>query len=86
MNTAYLLLGSNIENRQKYLSLSLEVIEKDIERVISKSSIYNTSAWGNENQDDFLNQVIYIETKLSDEELLKEILSILPIKNILNYG
>lgn len=76
MNSVYLLLGSNLGNREKYLSQALELIGKNIGKVISKSLLYNTSAWGKQNQDDFLNQVICLETELSAEKILKEILSI----------
>ncbi|MEK6615645.1 MAG: 2-amino-4-hydroxy-6-hydroxymethyldihydropteridine diphosphokinase [Bacteroidota bacterium] len=76
MNTSYLLLGSNLGNREKHLSLALELIEMNSGKIISTSSVYNTSAWGNQNQNDFLNQVVCVETKLSAEKLLREILSI----------
>ena len=76
MNTAYLLLGSNIGKRESFLSQAIEQIEKIVGEVISKSSLYETAAWGNTNQSNFLNQVICIKTKLSAEKLLSEILSI----------
>ncbi|MEY4875951.1 MAG: 2-amino-4-hydroxy-6-hydroxymethyldihydropteridine diphosphokinase, partial [Bacteroidota bacterium] len=41
-----------------------------------KSSIYRTKAWGNENQNDFLNQCLIIETELSAESCLQKILLI----------
>ena len=75
-NIAYLLLGSNIGSREKHLKDSIESIEKHIGTVTSKSSVYRTASWGNENQDDFLNQAICIQTKLSAEKLLEKILSI----------
>lgn len=76
MNTAYLLLGSNIGNRENYLLQAAELIEKKIGKITSASSLYNTSAWGNENQNDFLNQAVRIKTNFSAEEVLKIILSI----------
>ena len=76
MNTAYLLLGSNLGNRESYLSQAIKLIEKSTGIVIAKSSIYNTKAWGNTEQNDFLNQVVCVKTKLSAEELLQIILGI----------
>ena len=76
MNWAYLLLGSNKGKREKYLSQVIEQIEKNVGKIISKSSVYSTSAWGNKNQNDFLNQAVRVETNFSAEELLKKILSI----------
>jgi 2-amino-4-hydroxy-6-hydroxymethyldihydropteridine diphosphokinase len=42
-------------------------------KLINSSSVYETDPWGKENQDDFLNSVIEIETDLSAENLLKEL-------------
>lgn len=76
MNTAYLLLGSNLGKRESFLSQAIELIEKNAGRVIRKSSLYETAPWGNKNQDNFLNQVICIKTQLASEKLLSEILAI----------
>ena len=40
------------------------------------SSFYSTSAWGNTNQPNFLNQVIIIDNKLSAEKTMETILEI----------
>jgi 2-amino-4-hydroxy-6-hydroxymethyldihydropteridine diphosphokinase len=53
------------------------------------SSIYETAAWGMENQEAFLNQVLEIETNLNPDELLQSILQIeegLGRKRELKYG
>jgi 2-amino-4-hydroxy-6-hydroxymethyldihydropteridine diphosphokinase len=76
MNKTYLLLGSNIGNSQKELSLAINLIEKKIGKTIRKSPIYKTAAWGNTDQPDFLNQAIIVETTLSPEETMQTILSI----------
>lgn len=82
MNKAYLLLGSNIGKRRNYLSRAVKLIEAQTKNKIqnteisAKSSIYKTKAWGNKNQNDFLNQAICIETTLDAKELLEKILKI----------
>jgi len=76
MNTAYLLLGSNLGEREGFLSQAIESIRKSIGKVVAQSSLYETAPWGNKNQSNFLNQVICIETKLPAEELLFKILAI----------
>ena len=87
MNTAYLLLGSNIGNREEYLKKAIELIETDDRRpttdsfshqtrITARSSIYITKAWGNTDQNDFLNQAIEVKTILSAEELLEKLLGI----------
>lgn len=72
MTIAFLGLGSNLDNRAENLNTALEWIEKEIGTIQKKSSIYQTAAWGLENQEDFYNQVIAIETLLEPLELLKK--------------
>ncbi len=74
--TAYLLLGSNEGNRQQWLSDAVRHIEASCGRIMNRSSIYTTAAWGIEEQPDFLNIAIAIDTELSASDLLQEILSI----------
>jgi 2-amino-4-hydroxy-6-hydroxymethyldihydropteridine diphosphokinase len=72
----FLSTGSNIGDRFSFLNRAVTLIEQSIGRVIVKSSIYETSAWGLENQADFLNQVLEIETTLSPTECLAHCLEI----------
>ncbi|MBC7890054.1 MAG: 2-amino-4-hydroxy-6-hydroxymethyldihydropteridine diphosphokinase [Ferruginibacter sp.] len=76
MNKTYLLLGSNMGKSWQQLQTSIKHLEKKIGKVIRKSAIYTTAAWGNTNQPDFLNQVIVIETILTAPETLQHILAI----------
>lgn len=89
MNEAYLLTGGNIPDRLTYLLKAREAIIKRCGRVLAQSSVYETAAWGKEDQDSFLNQVLKIQTRLSAEDLLKTILKIeesLGRKRELKYG
>lgn len=70
MNKAYLLLGSNEGDRHKWLSDALKQINERCGRVVLQSSIYQTAAWGIEEQPDFLNLAVMVETQLSAIELL----------------
>ncbi len=74
-NGVYLLLGSNLGKRKENLLLALRSIQH-IGPVLTVSRIYQTQAWGNTQQPDFLNQVIQIAFKNSPKELLKKILTI----------
>ncbi|MFL5807919.1 MAG: 2-amino-4-hydroxy-6-hydroxymethyldihydropteridine diphosphokinase [Flavisolibacter sp.] len=88
-NKAYLLIGGNIGDRMMALSNAREAIEKHCGDIIRKSSVYETAAWGNEDQAAFLNQALEIETDQTAEELLKKILEseeILGRKRALQYG
>ncbi|MDH5476214.1 MAG: 2-amino-4-hydroxy-6-hydroxymethyldihydropteridine diphosphokinase [Cyclobacteriaceae bacterium] len=72
----YLLLGSNLGDKLSYLSQAIEKIEKTIGRVKNVSSVYETAAWGKEDQPTFYNQVIEIKSSLGYIEILKGILAI----------
>ncbi len=72
MNDVYLLTGSNEGNRIYWLQFAQEAIEKQCGRIIQASSVYETAAWGNENQPAFLNMALRIFTALSPQEILFE--------------
>ncbi|MEI7594448.1 MAG: 2-amino-4-hydroxy-6-hydroxymethyldihydropteridine diphosphokinase [Bacteroidota bacterium] len=76
MAKVILSLGSNIEDRIKYLQSAIKSIESNIGIVISLSNIYETEPWGVENQENYFNQCIIVETKLNQLLLIAEILKI----------
>jgi 2-amino-4-hydroxy-6-hydroxymethyldihydropteridine diphosphokinase len=76
MNKAYLLTGGNMGNRKKTLTLAQKLIAKDCGKITVASSLYETAAWGKEDQPAFLNQALEIETALSPLELLNTVLLI----------
>ena len=76
MIDVYLLLGSNLGDRKKFLDEAISHIETDIAPVIKISPIYETQSWGKSDAPDYLNQVIYIQTNLSAQEILQKILNI----------
>ena len=84
MSFAYLSLGSNIGKNIKddikdiaeNLVNACIFLEEKVGKIIIKSKIYQTKAWGVTNQADFCNQIILIDTNLSTEMLLKAVLEI----------
>lgn len=76
MSPVYLLIGGNMGDRMEYLQLATNAIHQQAGRIISRSAIYETEAWGLTNQDKFLNQALCIETLLSPKELLQILLQI----------
>ena len=72
----YLSLGTNLGDRQLNLATSINLIEAKVGTILNRSSIYQTKAWGVENQPDFLNMVIAVETHFSPQFVLTTILSI----------
>ena len=75
MNKAYLLLGSNLSDPATQLAKAKKYLAIEGE-ILKESRLYQTAAWGNTDQPDFLNQVIIINTKLDALVLLKKILEI----------
>jgi 2-amino-4-hydroxy-6-hydroxymethyldihydropteridine diphosphokinase len=72
----YLLLGSNLNDPKLQLKLAQKKIVQKIGKIIRSSSYYQTAAWGNTQQPDFLNKVIVLTTQLDPFACLNLILSI----------
>lgn len=72
----HILLGGNLGNREENLAQAKKHIEQKIGSIVQESSVYETKAWGVENQPDFLNQVILVETNLSPQQVLSDNLAI----------
>lgn len=89
MAKVYLLTGGNVGDSLKTLQRANGLIEERVGTIIKSSSVYKTAAWGKTDQDDFLNQVLEIETFLSPEELMDTLLEIemdLGRKRLEKYG
>lgn len=76
MNLAYLLIGGNLGDRIKNITSARNYVEKEIGKIINASSIYETASWGIEEQPDFLNQVLFIQTILSAKQVITILLAI----------
>ncbi len=76
MHTAYVAFGSNIGEKENYIKRALEKIEERDIKIIKVSPIYETEPYGVLDQDNFLNGVVRIETNLTPEDLIKELLLI----------
>ena len=76
MKRAFLLLGSNIGNKQEVIITAIRQINTLAGKVVQTSALYETAPWGIEEQDLFLNAVIEIETQLPPATLLNTLLDI----------
>lgn len=72
----YLLTGSNIEPRLSFLNKANRLIEIEVGPIVNKSSVYESAPWGFDAETPFLNQVLYVKTILSADEVLLRILMI----------
>lgn len=74
---AYISIGSNMGNKEENLNNAVKKIEEINGVKVSKVSSYiTTEPWGNENQDEFLNGALKVETYLTPKELMTELLRI----------
>lgn len=69
----FILLGSNVGDRQANLLNARQEISRAIGEIITASAVYKTAPWGNTHQPDFYNQVIGIDSTLTPDELLEGI-------------
>ena len=76
MNEVYLQLGSNIGDRLDNLDQSIKIIIERIGNVLEKSSVYESTPWGVENQRNFLNQVIFVKSNFDPYTILDLVLQI----------
>jgi 2-amino-4-hydroxy-6-hydroxymethyldihydropteridine diphosphokinase len=76
MNNVFLLLGSNLGDRQLLLQTATAKIAESIGPVLKKSALYETQSWGKTGEPDYINQVVFLKTELSANNVLKEILEI----------
>jgi 2-amino-4-hydroxy-6-hydroxymethyldihydropteridine diphosphokinase len=72
---AYVGLGANLGDREASLARALELLREAAD-VVAVSSIRETEPWGYADQPPFLNAVAALETELTAQELLAELLGI----------
>jgi 2-amino-4-hydroxy-6-hydroxymethyldihydropteridine diphosphokinase len=72
MSDIYLSLGTNLRDRRANLRAALDALPPEVV-VRAASKIYETPAWGFEDQPAFLNMAIRGETSLQPEPLLKHL-------------
>jgi 2-amino-4-hydroxy-6-hydroxymethyldihydropteridine diphosphokinase len=76
MRDIYLLMGANLGDRESALRKAMSLLDKSCGAVRNSSDIFETAAWGKEDQPSFLNQAIELESDVSAENLMENILKI----------
>ena len=76
MINVFLLLGSNLGQRNAFLQQAARLIDQEVAPVTAVSSVYETQSWGKSDAPDYLNQVIELQTDLDARTVLQKILSI----------
>jgi 2-amino-4-hydroxy-6-hydroxymethyldihydropteridine diphosphokinase len=73
MPIAYLLLGTNIDNKKANLrNAKHELVQAGI-KLIKESAVYETEPWGFRDPENFLNMAIEIDTILKPDHLLRKL-------------
>jgi len=75
MNRVVLLIGGNLGDRLHLLNQAEDYLKK-LFVVIHKSYIYESAAWGDNSEGDYLNRVIIIDTQMAPEDVLKQVQAI----------
>ncbi|PWK78119.1 2-amino-4-hydroxy-6-hydroxymethyldihydropteridine diphosphokinase [Mucilaginibacter oryzae] len=76
MINVFLLLGSNLGNRELFLQQAIELISAEVAVPVTVSSVYETQSWGKTDEPDYLNQVLMLQTTLTAQQVLKKVLAI----------
>ena len=76
MESSFLLLGGNIEDREKTICNAISLINSIAGTVDQVSSLYETEPWGMLNAKKFLNIALKLSTELTAIELLDVLLKI----------
>jgi 2-amino-4-hydroxy-6-hydroxymethyldihydropteridine diphosphokinase len=76
LTLAYLLLGSNLGDRAALLGEARRQLALDAGEIVAESGLYETAAWGREDQPAYLNQALALSTHLRPEELLAACLNV----------
>ena len=76
MNKAVLLLGSNLGDGQLLFQQVISLIDERLGKLEIQSALYQSPPWGFEHENDFINQVLIMNTEKDAEEVLQSCLQI----------
>ena len=73
MAKVYLVIGGNLGDREGYIEKTKCLIAERVGYILRYSSLYESEPWGFEHSQNFLNQVLIVDTQLSPAAILLEI-------------
>jgi 2-amino-4-hydroxy-6-hydroxymethyldihydropteridine diphosphokinase len=77
MATAFIALGSNLQDPTQQIKRAFDAVAQLPETTLLKqSSLYKTAPVGYDNQPDFINAVVKVETALAPEAVMRHLLAI----------
>lgn len=76
MERCFILFGSNMGDKEALYDKALHLINIRCGKVVAQSSAYASEPWGFESDEWFLNRLVVVETALSADDLMQELLRI----------
>ena len=76
MNGIYLIIGGNLGDRLALIEDCTRKIEKIVGPILKSSSSYESESWGETDNPNYLNQVLFIESTFCAKEVLEKALEI----------
>lgn len=67
-NVTYLSLGSNLGNKKENIEEGIKLIKESVGEIIQISNYYISESWGFKSED-FLNNIIEVETRFAPLQL-----------------
>ena len=75
-DSVFVLLGSNLGDRELVVNQACRMMDERCGKIVAKSRLYESEPWGFNAEQWFLNQVVKLETMLSPDALMQELLAI----------
>ena len=76
MNKAVLLFGSNLGDSQLLFQQAISLIDERLGDLEMQSTLYQSPPWGFDHENDFINQVLIVNTEKDAEKVLQSCLQI----------
>lgn len=73
MAKVYLVIGGNLGDREQFIEKTKCLIAERVGYILRYSSLYESEPWGFDHNQNFLNQVLIVDTQLSPAAILLEI-------------
>ena len=74
--SVFVLLGSNLGDREHLVNQACKMIGERCGKIVAESSLYESEPWGFQSEHWFLNQVVEVQTQLSPDEMMRQLLEI----------
>ena len=71
MKEVILIIGGNMGDRTGFLTEAKSKLKHNLGEIKKMSSMYETQAWGDKSNGDYLNQVLILQTEYEPEEVLE---------------